>query len=469
MNTNSKTPLLLLNPPGERVYLRDYYCSKVSQADYLNHPIDLLYLSGLLQSHYGLHLIDAIVDKLPAQKTLQMIEALQPEVIIGLIGSVSYEEDVDFYRRLAAENHVPLVLSGDVLIENRAERLQEMDFASALLHDFSDAVVCDYLQGRRDDLRNLTYRDGDEIVVTPIERARCEAFALPVPAHHLFIDRNYRYPFVRRRRFATVMTEFGCPYHCTFCIMSTLGWKIRPVPNVLEELDYVHKLGVRELFFLDQTFALQKPRALHLLDEMQRHEYGFGWVCFSRPDILDDEILHAMKNAGCHTLILGLESGDDAVLAAAKKDYTRAQVLAGFERCQAHGLRTVATVIIGLPEETEESFQRTMEFLKIVPVDFVSFNVAVPRMGTPLRQKAVKNNLISSDFQIMDQSGREVAMPGFTLSREQIAAMRQRAVREFYMNANYLKRRLMGLRSLDDARIQLRQGVGLLRNYLRAW
>lgn len=461
----SKPKLLFLNPPGKRVYLRDYFCSKVSQADYLNHPIDFIYLSGLLREQYELHLLDAIVDRLSSEKSLRCIRDLQPSSIIGLIGSVSYNEDVAFYRALAAQTSALLLLIGDVLIDQREARLRELDFAAAFLHDFSDTSVLAFLQGKREALTNMTYRHDDEIHAAPLVRPRHESFELPVPAHHLFINKDYRYPFVRKRRFATVMTEFGCPYRCTFCIMSTLGWKIRPVANVLTELESVHALGIRELFFLDQTFALQKPRALELLHAMQTHKYDFGWLCFTRPDILDDEILVAMKKAGCHTLILGLESGDDALLAAAKKDYVRDEVLAGFQRCAAYGLHTVATVIIGLPEETEDSFQRTMDFLKTIPVDFVSFNVAVPRMGTPLRQQALAHELITSQMQVMDQSGSEVAMPGFTLSRAQIAGMRQRAVREFYFNAGYLRRRLLGLRSLEEARIQMRQGLGLLRNY----
>ena len=462
-----KPKLLLLNPPGERVYLRDYFCSKVSQADYLNHPIDFIYLSGLLREHYDLHLIDAIVDRLSAPKTLSMIHALQPAAVIGLIGSASYMEDVAFYRQLADRQRAPLLLIGDVLIENRVERLQELNFAAGFLHDFSSLAAQHFLKGERDNLRNITFRHNNEVIAAPMARPRSENFELPVPQHELFIGKDYRYPFVRRRRFATVMTEFGCPYRCTFCIMSTLGWKIRPVHNVLAELEAVHRLGLREIFFLDQTFALQKPRALQLLQEMQRRHFNFGWVCFSRADVLDDDVLAEMKKAGCHTVILGLESGDDAVLAAAKKDYNRDEVLAGFRRCAAHGLRTVATVLIGLPEETEASFQRTLDFLKQVSCDFASFNVAVPRMGTPLRQQALAQKLISSDLHVMDQSGSEVAMPTLTLSREQINAMHQRAVREFYFNANYLWQRLRRLRSFDDARIQWRQGYGLLRNYIR--
>jgi radical SAM superfamily enzyme YgiQ (UPF0313 family) len=326
--------------------------------------------------------------------------------------------------------------------------------------------VLHFLQGKRENLCNITFRYNSTISAAPIQRPRAENFELPVPVHQLFIGKDYRYPFVRQRRFATVMTEFGCPYRCTFCVMSTLGWKIRPVHNVIAELEAVHALGLRELFFLDQTFALQKPRALQLLQEMQERNYGFGWLCFSRADVLDDEVLSEMKKAGCHTVILGLESGDEAVLVAAQKDYNRDEVQAGFQRCAANGLRTVATVIIGLPEETEDSFQRTLDFLKQVSCDFASFNVAVPRMGTPLRQQAINQKLISPALQIMDQSGSEVAMPTLTLSREQIDAMHQRAVREFYFNTQYLLRRLRSLRSLDEARIQLRQGYGLLKNYL---
>lgn len=461
-----KPKLLLLNPPGKRVYLRDYFCSKVSQADYLNHPIDFVYLSGLLREYYELHLLDAIVDRLSVQKTLSMVHALQAAAIVGLIGSVSYEEDIAFYRQLADRQRAPLLLIGDVLIENRVERLQELNFAAGFLHDFSSAAAHHFLKDEREHLQNMTVRHNNEIYAAPIVRPRSENFELPVPQHELFLGKDYRYPFVRRQRFATVMTEFGCPYRCTFCIMSTLGWKIRPVHNVIAELEAVHRLGLREVFFLDQTFALQKPRALQLLQEMQRRRFNFGWVCFSRADVLDDEVLSAMKKAGCHTIILGLESGDDAVLAAAKKDYNRDEVLAGFQRCATHGLRTVATVIIGLPEETEASFTCTLDFLRKVRCDYASFNVAVPRMGTPLRQQALAQKLISPDLRVMDQSGGEVAMPTLTLSREQINAMHQRAVREFYFNSHYLWRRLRDLRSVADARIQLRQGFGLVKNYI---
>ena len=271
---------------------------------------------------------------------------------------------------------------------------------------------------------------------------------------------------------STLMTDFGCPYRCSFCVMSTLGWKFRPIQNVIEELEHLSFLDVSELFFLDQTFGLPRERALRLLDDMSQLPYRFGWVCFSRPDVLDPELLSMMRKAGCHTVILGLESGNQEMLQAVKKDYSKDQVRAGFELCREQGLRTVATILLGLPEETRATFEETMRFLREIDPDFASFNVVVPRMGTPIRQKALRLGLIEDSVEVMDQSGTEITMPSLTLTRHEIASMRRKAIRDFYFRFGYLTGRLRRSIStrpvlLSDLRIQFRQGYQLLRNYLR--
>jgi radical SAM superfamily enzyme YgiQ (UPF0313 family) len=469
----TKPKLLFLNPPGKKVYLRDYFCSKVSQADYINHPIDFVCLSGWLKGDYDLSLVDAIVERLSSDACLTKIEHLQPEVIVGLIGSVSYPEDIAFYRRLSEKIRSRLILIGDILIDSRAERLQELSFADALLHDFGGEDLLNYLDGatgKNPTLINLTIRKNGSIHECPIARPRGETWELPIPRHELFMNMGYRYPFVRKKKFATILTEFGCPYLCTFCIMSTLGWKIRSVHNVMAELKFLHALGVRELFFLDQTFGIQKGRACELLEEMANYNEKFGWVCFSRPDIVDDYLLALMKRAGCHTIILGLESGSDNILKWVKKGYDKQAVGRGFQLCRKHGIRTVATILIGLPEETEVTFADTLKFLREVDPDFASFNVAVPRMDTPLRDNALELGLIDSEFEVMDQSGGSVAMPSLTLTRQQIAAMKRQAIKEFYLNSNYVGARLKQLTlghtdAWSDLRIQMRQGLSLLRNY----
>ena len=472
----SRKKLLFLNPPGQRTCLRDYFCSKVSQADYINHPIDFVFLSGFFKDEYDLHLIDAVVDGLGEAACLAEVHEVAPHVVVGLIGSVSYLADVPFYRKLSEALDTRLILIGDILIDRREQRLKDLFFVDAFLHDFSTDDLSKYLQGEADgpdEVKNMTVRHDGGVHPLAIKRSEGQLFSLPIPEHRLFLRKNYRYPFVRDSRFATVMTDFGCPYHCTFCVMSTLGWKLRPVDNVVEELQGLASMGIRELLFLNQTFGIPREGTRRLLDEMSQLPHPFHWVCFSRPDVLDEELLDRMKSSGCHTVILGMESGSQGILDSVRKDYSKEQVLAGFRLCARQGVRTVATVLLGLPGETEETFRETLDFLREVNPDFASFNVAVPRMGTPFRQEALDLGLIDENLEIMDQSGSPVAMPTLTLDREQIASMRGRAIREFYFRFGYLRKCVRRLRPLDkmtvsQIRIQFGQGYHLLRNYFFA-
>ncbi|HBA25900.1 MAG TPA: hypothetical protein DCY98_00660, partial [Nitrospinae bacterium] len=81
--------ILLLNPPGKKIYVRDYYCSKTSKANYIYHPIDLLLLSGILASRHSVDLIDAIAERLSPDDCLNRIANKKPDAIIALTGAVS--------------------------------------------------------------------------------------------------------------------------------------------------------------------------------------------------------------------------------------------------------------------------------------------------------------------------------------------------------------------------------------------
>jgi radical SAM superfamily enzyme YgiQ (UPF0313 family) len=250
--------------------------------------------------------------------------------------------------------------------------------------------------------------------------------------------------------------------------MGTLGYKCRTVENVMQELRFLQSLGAREIYFSDQTFGANRKRTLDLCREMKRENLGFGWVCFSRADLLDEEVLSAMKTAGCHTVMMGVESGSEAILAQSRKGLTKERISNAFHACRSRNVRTVATVILGLPEETEETVRETIAFLKEIDCDFASINVAVPRMRTPLRQTAIREGLISPDCMIMDQSGlASVIMPSRLLTRERIEALRREAVREFYLRPSYLLRRLAGISSWYEFREQLSEGWALFADHGR--
>jgi len=453
--------VLLLNPPGERVYIRDYFCSKTTKSNYLFHPVDLLVLSGSLAEQHEVAVLDCMAERLGDRAARARIDAFDPQVIVALVGSVSWDEDRVFLSAQAARGRRVLAI-GDVLHERAEERLAQEPWIEAALHVFANQDAVNYLADRRDAIEDMSVRD-EHGTPQRLKRKRAEkVFRVPRPRHELFPARGYRFSFARAEPFATVLTDYGCPYPCTFCVIGTLGFRYRPVADVLEEVDELRARGVRELFFMDQTFGVVHERALELCEAFAARG-DLSWTAYTRPDLAEDGLLAAMKRGGCHTVILGVESADDALLRAYRKGYQAWVVRDAFRRAHRHGLRTVGTFIIGLPEESQSSLQRTLELAVELDMDFMSLNMAVPRFGTPFRAQALELGLADPDDLVMDQGGADAFLPTRTLDRESMLALKKRMVRRFYLRPGYLWRRVSSVRSLHELSAQLREGLALLR------
>jgi radical SAM superfamily enzyme YgiQ (UPF0313 family) len=454
--------VLLLVPPGDGAVIRDYYCSKHSQAHYLHPPIDLTVQGGQLRAQgLSVSLVDATVDRLSARAALDLVAEAKPDAIFALAGAVCWPEDEAFLREAARRTGSPVYASGDLFMEDPSGWLTDLGFLAGVLTDFTSDELALHLAGRGGERDALVLREDEP---RPFRRTRGPR-PIPVPAHDLFVGKAYRYPFARRYPMAGVYASYGCPYTCSFCITGELGASMRPVENVIEELRALSDLGVKELFFQDQCFGCA-PRAAWeaLLDAMIEEDLGLGWWTFTRVDVLDRPLIQRMKAAGCHTVILGVESASEEILENHRKGYGTGRIRETFDLCEEEDLRTAATFILGLPEETPETIRRTIDFACSLPADYASFNVAVPRAGTRLRKDAVEAGLMDRDLVVMDQSGFEPTLDTRGLTARDLARWRRRAVTSFYLRPSYLWRRLRHLRSRAELASQLREAASLLRN-----
>lgn len=452
--------VLLLNPPGKEVYIRDYFCSKTTKSNYLFHPVDLLGLSGTLAEHHEIEVLDAMAEGLSIHATQARIDRFSPEVIVSLVGSVSWLEDREFLKQVAGTG-VRVLAIGDVLHEDARQRLEEEPWLEAALDDFTNEDVLHLLAGDLELVQRATFRTAGGEIVTRNAREPGSSFRLPRPRHELFPESGYHFSFAKRAPFATVLTDYGCPYPCSFCVIGTLGFRTRPVEDVLEEIEELRARGITEIFFVDQTFGIQRERAFELCKAFEN--YGdLSWTAFTRPDHADQEMLRAMRRGGCHTVIMGVESADDELLKLYRKGYTASSVAQAFVRAQGLGLRTVGTFVIGLPEETQASLEATLKLAIELDLDFMSLNVAVPRFGTEFRTKAVESGLTQRDQLVMDQGGQEVALQTGSMDRASMLAMKKKMVRRFYLRPSYLWRRLRSASSLRELTGQFREGLALL-------
>jgi anaerobic magnesium-protoporphyrin IX monomethyl ester cyclase len=461
--------VLLLNPPGTKNYIRDYFCSKLSKSYYKSAPATLLALSGVVAEAHTVTVLDAIVENLPAPAALRRCVAARPDAVVALVGAASWDEDREFLRQLKAATGATLIAIGDLLLEDTEARLAEAPAIDAALLSFATPDVLALLpKPEGTPVPNAVVRlpAGQGYLAGPRPKLRGE-YHLPRPRHELFPLRRYRFPFAVARPMAVVLTDYGCPFQCTFCVIPSLGFALRPLADVLEELAVVRGLGVRELFFIDQTFGARPARTLELLRALCEPKYAFRWSCFSRADVTTPEMLALMARSGCHTIIYGVESGNEATLTRYHKQLDLAQMRATFTACRRLRIRTAATFMLGLPGETAAQARATLALALSLPLDFAAFNVAVPRAATRLRAESIAAGLIGRELRSMDQSGLDGAMGTAEMTSQAILALRREAIRRFYLRPGYLGHRLFDLRSWWDFKTQAADGIGVLMEALK--
>jgi len=177
---------------------------------------------------------------------------------------------------------------------------------------------------------------------------------------------RYNVPFLLYP-YVSLYTTRGCPAQCTFCLwpqtLSGHAWRKRSTDAVAREMVKAKQLFpyVKEFFFDDDTFNIQKARTIELCSKLK--PLNLTWSCTSRVTT-DYETLKAMREAGCRLLIVGYESGDPQILKNIKKGATVERARDFTRDCHKLGLTIHADFILGLPGETEESIRRTINFAK---------------------------------------------------------------------------------------------------------
>jgi anaerobic magnesium-protoporphyrin IX monomethyl ester cyclase len=448
--------VLLLNLPGKKPYLRDYYCSLVSKGDFIWHPIDLTVLSGVLNQDFEVEVIDALAQKIDFSDCLQRILKISPDAIIFLSGAVSWEEDKKFLKGIKKD--VTLIGTGDIFLFKGEDLIKENDFLNAVILDFTSFDIIDFLKNKERNFKSLIYRKGNKIIMNKKNADNEEDFFLPLPRLDLFPLKRYHCPVVKDFPFATVIASLNCPFHCHFCTYGNLKFKLRKVKNVIEELKYIKSIGIKEVRFKDNTFGADRNQLLGICNGMIENKLNFKWSCSSRVDGFDEKLLRLMKKSGCHTIQFGVESGNQEILDLYNKGFNLEQVRNTFSLCKKNGIRTMGHFILGLPGEDKKMVIRTINFSKNLNCDFAAFNIASPRIGSDLRKIAKRKGWLKSfDLSKTDSSLIYPVLETEKLSQGELWNLRNRAIREFYFNPSYIFKKIFLLSSFGELKILTKQ------------
>ncbi|MDJ0626794.1 MAG: radical SAM protein [Rhodobacter sp.] len=209
------------------------------------------------------------------------------------------------------------------------------------------------------DVAGIAYRWNGRVTQTP-KRARIPSMVdLPAP--------DYSRLDLGRYRIVDSQYARGCPYSCTFCDIAPFWDRLntrRPMTHYLDELErLVKRHGARDVFIVDDTFVLSRKVVMEFCHGIKARGIDFNWGCYARVDLMDEELIATMADAGCTKVFYGVESGSDRVLTEVVKETDTDTVSRIVETSLKHFDFVTASFVWGFPNETYEDLQDTCFFL----------------------------------------------------------------------------------------------------------
>lgn len=457
--------VLLLNPPYEEKLLRDNYCCHTAKGNYAWAPTDLLYVSGILNhANIELKVIDAIIEPQTASHVIEKAAQWKADVVIALTGTTSFFTDITLLSQLKSILNCQLYLMGNLPVFNAIKVMREYAIVDAIFHNFFDTKILDFVQQPQHICRSISMRLPDGTIHLGEVNFLLPGNILqtPPPQYTFFPNRLYSTPLSMRSPMTTVITAFGCPYDCKFCVASGLNLYSRSIENLQAEFDEIKKQGIREIFFMDSTFNTSPNRVREICELMISQKYNFSWSCNIHCLKNSAENFELMKKAGCHTIQIGVESNSSV----SRKEFAptkSAQDLKNvFELAHTAGLKTLAYFIVGFPKEGYAEVSNTIDFAIELNPFFASFATLVPEYGTGFYDEARALEMVQDGLLSFDNSGKPMLQHTLLSSAEREVLLKK-AYRKFYLRPRQLLKYLL---AVDMLPVYLRNGYRVFGKYI---
>ncbi len=211
---------------------------------------------------------------------------------------------------------------------------------------------------------------------------------------------------------------------------------------VVKEIDHlVSNYGVKNIKFVDEMFVLNKRHVLGISDLLIERGYDLNIWAYARVDTVQDQFLDKLRKAGFRWLCLGIESASADVRDGAAKKYDQNDIADTVHRIQDAGIHVLGNYIFGLPDDTHERMQETLDMALALNCEFGNFYSAMAYPGSPLYRMAVESKLeLPEKWHHFSQHGYE-SKPLRTkhLTAAEILAFRDHAWQQYFTSDSYLK------------------------------
>lgn len=430
--------VLFINPP--------YFNSKYKFIGLVAPPLGIAYMAAVLEENN----IDVeIIDAAALEMSWEALEAEIKRISPGLVAVTALTPTIAKALQTAelAKKICPqatVVMGGYHPTFNYQEMLAK-DYVDIVVMGEGEITLLDLVEtldegGDLKNVQGIAYEGG----VTPPRPLINDLDELPFPARHLLPMEHYKILNMKLHT-ATMIYGRGCPMQCSFCASAALHGnrlRMRSPGNVVDEMEHLvddHNAGM--IAFMDDTFTLKPSRVEAICEEIKERDMDVYWGCTARVDTLSGPLLHKMSDSGCITMFLGVESADQQQLDRVNKQITIDKIRSAFKLARENDIRTIASVVLGMPGDTRSSIERTIKFAREINPSYAVFSLATPYPGTKFYQEAVQDNII----RVKDWSKYTLLSPVLDTvdcSLDELKKLQKKAFRQFYLRPFYLMKQV---------------------------
>jgi radical SAM superfamily enzyme YgiQ (UPF0313 family) len=241
--------------------------------------------------------------------------------------------------------------------------------------------------------------------------------------------------------------------------------RLRSAENIMAELWSLKKLGITNVMMYADLFTVSRDQVMSLCKAMIEEKIDMKWMCNSRVDYVDEEMLTLMGRSGCHMISWGIESGSKEILKRAHKGADPEKAERALRWAKKAGIKNFGYFIVGLPGETEATIQQTIAFSKTLPLNVAIFHIAAPYPGTPFFHEVVQNGWFrpGTNWEKVDMDCSTVLdYREAGLTAERLEYWQKRATREWVLRPGPIWTIIKGLNTWDGFKSAVSAGLQTL-------
>jgi radical SAM superfamily enzyme YgiQ (UPF0313 family) len=376
-------------------------------------PFDIAQIISLLpKKKFKISVIDTWVDHLNADQIVEKINKTQPDFLAITAETPVAEEALKIFQKAkqSRKNLLTIAFGPHATFSPETFLYQKSPVDVCILGEPEVTMI--ELINKNTDFRKIS---GLAFFKKKIQKNKLRELIenldkLPFLAHEYFLkDNRYQALFPAKilcgkSKWGFLLSSRGCPYNCNFCspsIRNSYGKKFRSQSpkRVVKEMEYLNKnLKVNAIVFEDDVFSLNMNRVEKICEEIIKRKLKISFVIQTRADKLNQRLIKRLKEAGCTSITLGIESADSQILKSTRKGVEKKQILKTVNQIKKAGIEMKLNFIVGWPGENLKKAQKTLALAKQLNPLYAHFHFLTPYPGTEIYQKFIKGNVSFDQF-----------------------------------------------------------------------